>query len=187
MFPLRGAFLYPAQVLPLHIFEPRYRQMIEDSLDGPGRIVLSTILDDSSPPNVLPVAGLGEIVRHEKLPDGRFHIWLLGISRVRIEEVESERMYRRVRCLAFEEIQAAPDEAKQLKAALRQAAESRTEQQIELPKNAPTGILTDVLLQILQLPQDLNEEIFCECSVAARARKTLEAHARFPHIPPSST
>ena len=74
MFPLPGVFLFPGQVMPLHIFEPRYRQMIEDLLDGPGRLVMATILEEQSGadvehPDVLPVAGLGEIWRHEKLPD----------------------------------------------------------------------------------------------------------------------
>lgn len=187
MFPLRGVFLYPAQVLPLHIFEPRYRQMVEDSLDSHGRIVLGTIVDDASPPHVLPVAGLGEIIRHEKLPDGRFHIWLLGLARVRIAEVDSHRLYRRVQCLPFAEVQPEPAVGKMLKSQLRAAAQSRAEQKLELPPGAPTAILTDVLLQLLQLPQSLNDGIFAEQSVAERARMALAAHERFPHSPPPST
>ena len=187
IFPLRGVFLYPAQVLPLHIFEPRYRQMIEDSLDSHGRIVLGTIVDDASPPHVLPVAGLGEIIRHEKLPDGRFHIWLLGLARVRVREVESDRLYRKVQCDPFDEVQPEPAMGKELKSQLREAAQSRVDQKLELPPGAPTAVLTDVLLQILQLPQQINEEIFAEQSVAERARKALAAHERFPHSPPSST
>jgi Lon protease-like protein len=187
IFPLRGVFLYPAQVLPLHIFEPRYRQMIEDSLDTHGRIVLGTIVDDAQPPHVLPVAGLGEIIRHEKLPDGRFHIWLLGLARVRVAEVESDRLYRKVRCHPFDEVQPDPLASKELKSQLREAAQSRIDEKLELPKAAPTAVLTDVLLQILQLPQTLNEAIFAEQSVAERARKALAAHERFPHSPPPST
>ena len=43
LFPLPQVWLFPYVVLPLHVFEERYRQMVEDSLDGPGRIVLGTI------------------------------------------------------------------------------------------------------------------------------------------------
>src|SRR6185436_16317400 len=81
LFPLPNVFLYPGCVMPLHIFEPRYRQMIEDQLDGPGQIVMGTVPSehaadlDGAPP-VRPIAGLGEIFRHERLPDGRFLIWL---------------------------------------------------------------------------------------------------------------
>ncbi|MEQ1632815.1 MAG: LON peptidase substrate-binding domain-containing protein [Planctomycetota bacterium] len=187
IFPLRSVFLYPAQLLPLHIFEPRYRQMIDDSLDGHGRIVLGTIVDDDMPPHLLPVAGLGEIVRHEKLADGRFHIWLLGLARVRVREVESDRLYRKVECQTFEEVQAEPAVGKELKAQLRLAAQSRMAQKLEVPLAAGTGVLTDLLLQLLQLPQPLVQEIFVEPSVAARARMTLAAHERFPHSPPPST
>ena len=45
MFPLRGVFLLPRQVLPLHVFESRYRQMIDDVLDGQGRLAMGTILE----------------------------------------------------------------------------------------------------------------------------------------------
>lgn len=187
IFPLRGAFLYPAQVLPLHVFEPRYRQLVEDCLDGPGRFVLGTLVDDATPPHVLPVAGLGEIVRHEKLPDGRFHLWLLGLARVRVTEVESDRPYRRVLCAPFDELQADPEDSRLLKAQLRDAAQSRLSQKLEVPASVATSVLTDLLLQVLPLPSELLQEIFAERSVAERARMTLAAHARFPHSPPPST
>ena len=180
MFPLPGVFLFPAQLLPLHVFEPRYRQLVEDCLDGPGRIVLGTIVGDGEPPPVLPVAGLGEIVRHEKLPDGRYQIWLLGLARVRIEEAPSDRRYRRVRCLPFDEVQAAPDEARRLRAQLRDAAQRRLQRELPLPRTVPTSILTDLLLQTLPAPAAVVEAIFAETSVAERARKALAAHAQFP-------
>ena len=62
MFPLQGVFLLPRQVLPLHVFEPRYRQMIDDVLDGQGRLAMGTILEgegtsvdgaEEMPPRVL--------------------------------------------------------------------------------------------------------------------------------------
>lgn len=191
LFPLPGVFLFPAQVLPLHVFEPRYRQMVEDSLDGPGRLVIGTRVGDEveggTAPAVLPVAGLGEIVRHEKLPDGRFHLFVLGLLRVRIAEAPSDRLYRRVHVQPFPEIQADPAEALELRGQLHAAAQSRIAQPIVLPKAAPTGVLTDLLLQVLRLPQDLAGEIFAQQSVAMRARMALAAHVRFPQSPPDST
>ena len=186
MFPLPGVFLFPAQVLPLHVFEPRYRQLVEDILDGPGRLVVATIVGDGETPSVLPVAGFGEIVRHEKQDDGRFHLWVLGLQRVRIEEAPSDRLYRRVHCRPFAEVQADPGEALELRSRLRAAAQSRLAQQLPLPEQAPTGVLADLLLQMLRLPQALTEDIFAEQSVAERARKTLAAHAQFPQSPPPS-
>jgi Lon protease-like protein len=186
MFPLPGVFLFPAQLLPLHVFEPRYRQLVEDSLDGPGRIVMGTIVGEGDPAPVLAVAGLGEIVRHEKLPDGRYHMWVLGLARVRIGEAPSDRLYRKVVCQPFEEVQATPHEARRLRALLRAATQSRIEQKLPLPETAPTGMLTDLLLQTLQAPQQVVEEIFTEASVAERARKALAAHAKYPRAKPPS-
>jgi len=68
LFALPHVWLFPYVILPLHIFEERYKQMIQDILDGPGRIVLATVQDGheddlaGSPP-VYPIAGLGEIGR----------------------------------------------------------------------------------------------------------------------------
>jgi Lon protease-like protein len=183
MFPLPGLFLYPTQLLPLHIFEPRYRQMIADSLDGHGRIVMGTILGDGEPPPVLPVAGLGEIVRHEKLPDGRYHVWLLGLGRVQIEEVVSDRLYRKVRCTPFEEVPASAEESRELKALLRDATQSRVRRDLAIPTATPTTMLTDLLMQTIQAPPAVVEGIFAESSVAERARKALAAHARYPAPP----
>ncbi|HTF88708.1 MAG TPA: LON peptidase substrate-binding domain-containing protein, partial [Planctomycetota bacterium] len=98
MFPLQDVYLFPGTFIPLHIFEPRYRQMVEDSLDGPGRIVIASPLEDgtgsfAATPPVHPIAGLGEIARHERLEDGRFMIWLAGLTRVRIVgELNTDRL-----------------------------------------------------------------------------------------------
>jgi Lon protease-like protein len=185
LFPLPGAFLFPGQLLPLHIFEPRYRQMIEDCLDGPGRIVIGTIRRDEQqvpgePPAVLRIAGIGEIVRHEKLPDGRFHIWLLGLTRVCIDEVPSEHPYRLVHCTQFHEVPVPESVAFVLGEQLRTATSQRIRRNLQLPEGTPTGLLADLLVQMLQAPQGVVEDLFVESSVAERARKALVAHERFP-------
>src|SRR5262245_4175143 len=75
--------------------------MIEDCLDGPGRIVLGTIRggherEAAGAPPIHPLAGLGEIGRHEHLADGRYRILLVGLQRVFVREVPSDRLYRKV-------------------------------------------------------------------------------------------
>lgn len=103
LFPLDGVVVLPQHVAPLHIFEPRYRQMIEHVLDGAGQIAMAVLVDPLRPnpvgtlPRVRPAVCLGQIVRHERLPDGRFNILLQGICRARIVEEQppaADRLYR---------------------------------------------------------------------------------------------
>lgn len=187
MFPLPGVFLLPRQILPLHVFEPRYRQMIDDVLDGQGRLAMGTILEgqeapegEGLPPRVLHVAGVGEIARHEKTPDGRYFIWLFGIGRFDIEESPSDRPYRRVeaRPLVETEISAASTEF--LTTSLRSALHARSDSPLELPDDVPPSLLADALAQKLHLPQSEMEPIFTEPDVEKRARMTLKAHVTFP-------
>jgi Lon protease-like protein len=187
LFPLPNVFLFPRQLMPLHIFEPRYRKMIEDSLDGPGRLVLGTITgpgeSEAPPPEVMPIAGLGEIARHEKLPDGRFLVWIFGLARVRIAEVDSDEQYRQVQYEIIEEVGPTGSEVRDLRESLSEAILSRTEEIMNLPEDVPIGLLADLLLQRMKLPQEVMEGIFGEYIEPDRATKALEAHARYPAAP----
>ncbi len=97
LFPLAGAILFPRSQLPLHIFEPRYREMVRDAIEGPGRIgMIQPQRDDDD--NRAPLYGvgcIGEIVGVEELDDGRYNIVLLGSHRFRLlGESELETAYR---------------------------------------------------------------------------------------------
>ena len=97
LFPLPGAILFPRSQLPLHIFEPRYREMVRDAIDGAGRIgmIQPHRLDDDNEAPLYAVGCVGEIVGLEELEDGRFNIVLLGTNRFRlIKEAEVGAMYR---------------------------------------------------------------------------------------------
>lgn len=103
IFPLRQTVMFPHTVVPLHIFEPRYRQMLDDALDRVGQLVTATTHPDAEkekpndPPPLLPVGCVGQIVDHERLSDGRYNILLQGLCRVEIEELNEatdERLYR---------------------------------------------------------------------------------------------
>ena len=102
LFPLPQMVFFTHTVLPLHIFEPRYRDMVRDVQKHGWPIVMGNIdvsagLDDQGRPRVLPIAGVGFISRCEELPDGRFLIELEGSSRVRItHEHSAGRDYRTV-------------------------------------------------------------------------------------------
>ena len=185
VFPLRDVFLFPGQLLPLHIFEPRYRQMIEDGLDGPGRIVIAAPREDEPPtpqgPQLPAVAGIGEIVRHHRLADGRFLIWILGLGRVRLQEADSDRLYRRVSYDVVEEVGPTRTEIDELLAPLQRAITERVGDGVQLPDSVTIGQLADILGQCTPLPGALMTHIFAETHVTRRARMVLDAHAKFPH------
>src|SRR6185503_17225488 len=97
LFPLPGAILFPRSQLPLHIFEPRYREMVRDAIDGPGRIAMIQPhrLDDDNQAPLYAVGCVGELVGVEELEDGRFNIVLLGSNRFRmLRESELDTPYR---------------------------------------------------------------------------------------------
>lgn len=100
VFPLPNAVLFPDQRMPLHIFEPRYRQMVRDALESQPFIVLAQLDADSAddPPKFSSIATIGRITAHQRLSDGRFNIVLEGMVRAHIDEVPCDKMYRRVRC-----------------------------------------------------------------------------------------
>lgn len=191
LFPLLGVFLFPRQLMALHIFEERYIKMVEDILDGPGRVIMATIpenqasraLDLKNPPEVLPIAGLGEIARHERLPEGRFAIWLFGLGRVRIEEIPSEQLYRSARCIPLAEIPATPTEAQDMDPPLREAVKQRHPEILNLPDDMPMGLLVDLLCQKLSSDQAAMAGIFSEPDLVTRARLALAAHDRTPPAP----
>lgn len=190
VFPLSGVFLFPGALMPLQIFEPRYVQMIEDCLDGPGRLVLTEIQEGheheaKGNPPIESMGGLGEIARHDRLEDGRFILWLFGMGRVRIREVESERLYRRVEAEPLIEI--APDEndAEALRPRLIEALASRGVQGDggEIPPEMPIGVLADQLISRLGLPTPVTSHLFNNLDVATRAIDALHQHDLLPPAP----
>ncbi|MCC6407610.1 MAG: LON peptidase substrate-binding domain-containing protein [Planctomycetes bacterium] len=188
MFPLPNVFLFPGALMPLHVFEPRYRQMIEDSLDGPGRIVMAAVLEShhdqlAGDPPVFEYAGLGEIRHHERLPDGRFFINLVGCCRVHIREVPSSRLYRRVEATLLQETPATREEECALRSELAKAILKRTPKLRDLPLDMPIGHMADFLLMRLELPQSAMQEAFARLSTTDRARRALAEHERRPQRP----
>ena len=180
LFPLPGVFLFPRQLMPLHIFEPRYRQMIEDCLDGRGWIVIGNIpegyqQDEQGNPRVSAVAGLGEITRHERLKDGRFLIWLFGLTRVRLQEVPSERLYRRVRIQPLLESATPGPYAQRMREAIIAAIRECSTPEVDLPTGVPLGVLVDVLIRQLELPPSTLDRLFSETDAVRRAELALAA------------
>ncbi len=110
IFPLTGAVLLPGGHLPLHVFEPRYRNMVQEALDGHQMIgMIQPFSNEAMPPvegdevqtddpPLYEVGCVGRLEQWEVFPDGRYFILLKGVSRFRVlEELELKDGFRRVR------------------------------------------------------------------------------------------
>jgi Lon protease-like protein len=108
IFPLPNVVLFPNVFLPLHIFEPRYREMVADALAS-DRMIGMVLLrpgwehEYDATPAVYSVGCTGVMTHADRLTDGRYNIVLRGIERFRIVEEDHQRAYRRATVEAFAE------------------------------------------------------------------------------------
>src|SRR5579863_8721437 len=109
IFPLPNCVLLPGGLLPLHVFEPRYRELTRDCLAGHhlmgvARLRTGYQTQYQGRPPVFERCGVGRIICSEELPDGRFALLLRGVARVEIaRELPAERSYRRVEARLLED------------------------------------------------------------------------------------
>jgi ATP-dependent Lon protease len=100
LFPLEDVVLFPHSMIPLHIFETRYRKMVRDVLESNRLMAISLQLEnerieDGNVPRVASVASVGELVLAQELPDGRYNLVVRGRARIGIdEELPSDEPYR---------------------------------------------------------------------------------------------
>src|SRR5437667_9813996 len=108
LFPLPNVVLFPNVFLPLHIFEPRYREMVADAVAS-DRMIGMVLLrpgwerDYEGRPPVYAVGCSGVITHVERQPDGRYNIVLRGVERFRIVDEDRGRSYRRATIAAMPE------------------------------------------------------------------------------------
>lgn len=99
VFPLSNVVLFPNVLLPLHIFEQRYRIMVKDALDGE-KIITMALLKPGweneyyNSPKIFNVACMGRIVSTEYMEDGTSNIVLYGLKRVELQEIDNQEPYR---------------------------------------------------------------------------------------------
>lgn len=99
VFALPNVVLFPKTYLPLHIFEPRYRQMVDDAVLG-GQCIGMALLKEGwetdyyGNPPVFTMGCVGRLVSVQPLPDGRSNILLQGLERFEIGEESYDKPYR---------------------------------------------------------------------------------------------
>lgn len=186
IFPLPTAVLLPGAVLPLHIFEPRYRQMVADALAGDRLIAMSMLepgweQDYHGRPRVRRICGVGQITEEEKLPDGRYNIQLVGLARAEIvEELPPDEPYRIVRARLAQEIPPAdPGLAETLRHAMvtfsaRLPEEVAQSLGLEAALVREPGSLADVICAALAADAPTRQKVLEELSVQARLKLALD-------------
>ena len=186
IFPLPQVVLFPGMRLPLHVFEPRYRALVRDVLAGERMLVMGHLtgdggrpsVDPSAPPAFATVAGVGVIVEHNALDDGRFNILVEGVARARIAELPFIGPYRRVAAALLEDdgdTASAIDASALLSAASSFAAAVRRREptfSFELPAGRSIGALADLCAGRLLIDPDERQALLETLEVARRVRET---------------
>jgi Lon protease-like protein len=189
VFPLPQVVLFPRALMPLHVFEPRYRAMTRDALAGDRLIVLAQIPDDFSTdergqPEFCRIATVGEIVQSDPLDDGRFNILLEGRARVRLEELPLQPPYRRARgtvlattCTSECRVEA---RALALTAAefVSHVRDSHPSFEFALDASSPPGLVADQVGHYLILDATERQQILETLDDTSRVHRCLETLMR---------
>lgn len=185
IFPLRGVVLFPGALMPLHIFEPRYRAMLADCLATSRCLAMAFVpvddadVDMTTEPKIARVAGAGLLVHHTMLADGRSNIVLQGLARVGLDELPFVGPYRRARARILDAIDtpvSSLDRTGLFAVATAFAAAAR-QTQFELPPGVDPGGAADLCAHHLVVDPDVRQRALEELDVAARVRLVTGALA----------
>jgi Lon protease-like protein len=190
LFPLPNLVLFPQVMQPLHIFEKRYRELLEDAL-ATDRFITMALLNDGwesnyeGRPAIRSMACLGRITTHYRLSDGTYNVLLLGLRRVRIvRELEPKRLFREAQLEICEDFYP-PQEAPRHSALQHQIREGlmrllprlpEVHEQLDqlLENDVSLGMLTDVLSYTLDINLDAKQALLEETNVYDRAEMILK-------------
>jgi ATP-dependent Lon protease len=198
LFPLPNLVLYPHVMQPLHIFEDRYREMLEDALSG-DRLIAMALLEpgweddyDSRPP-IASYACLGKVVAHHRLEDGHYNVLLLGVERVRIlKELDPLRSFRQAQVeilhdqYDFQSKSQLKLVQEKLLSAFRKnlPCTCQVPEQLEemLSQHLPLGLLTDLAAYALPLDLDVKRKLLAERRVSVRSKILLDQVAELVSV-----
>ena len=184
IFPLPNVVLFPNVFLPLHVFEPRYRQMVDAALNG-DRVIGMVLLrpgwerDYEGRPPVYPIGCAGVITHAERLPDGRFNIVLRGMEKFRIASEETEQLYRLANVVAVPEPSAEGvrqemrGERARLEALLVPQPEGH-ERDRKVPASMPDEDLVNALAQYLEFDPVEKQALLERDGLVARCRSLID-------------
>lgn len=188
LFPLPNVVLFPDAILPLHIFEPRYKQMVEDALQTTkkiGMVLLKKGWEENyqENPDIYQIGCMGQIVDQERLPDGRYNILLKGVSRFGVETIVQPKPYRQAKIRLISDKVEDAAETEKTKKMLGDAAAAVSEYFVynRMPLNrvpvefrAPLATVVDTLTYFLAIDPYEKQPILEEVHVGRRAALLYE-------------
>lgn len=184
VFPLSSVVFFPNTLLPLHIFEPRYQQMLQDTLNDE-KIIAMVLLKPGwekkyyGNPDVYSIAGMGRIVSSEELDNGRSNIVLYGLKRVKIIEEIGDKPYRLARIEILESRETEKNELYRerlnylISSWNEVLGEKHKKHKIKVNTKLPLGSFTDVLTSVLMTNIYDKQAMLEETDVAKRAEKLI--------------
>jgi Lon protease-like protein len=188
IFPLPEVTFFPHTLLPLHVFEARYRLLVIDALERDRRLAVVKLRPGyeatyAGKPAVHAVAGLGEIVSCQRLATGRYNILLRGESRVRLEqELPSDTLYRLMRARQLADAEAAGDVAPALarirtacRALLSALARPADLLDTALAEGQAPGVIADRVAAAVLPDADLRQSLLETFDVAGRVARVADA------------
>ena len=145
--PLPNAILFPRVLLPLYIFEPRYKKMLEDCLKGDRMFAVALLRKgwekEGRNPVPYPIATVGVVRTCVGRPDGTSNLILEGVTRVRILEYVKQRPYRVARIATLKSKSSDPVSPRDtLVAAVAKLAKARAHMGAELPKSVLNSLMS---------------------------------------------
>jgi uncharacterized protein len=189
VFPLPNLVLFPHVMQPLHVFEPRYRDLLEDALAGDRLIAMAVLTPGwernyEGRPTLHSMACLGRITTHFRLADGTYNVLLLGLQRARIvQELEPTRAFREAKVELCEDQYSAFSLPRQkvlqqrLHDALLQILPMLPEAHEQLDQllgnDVPLGVLTDVISYMLDIDLAHKQLLLTELDVYHRTELLL--------------
>ena len=186
VFPLPSVVLFPGAALPLHIFEPRYKTMVQDALAGDGVFAMAQLAlgweqEYGGSPELLPLMCVGTVSVHQQLDDGKFNVVLTGVSRARLIQEWPEaqgRLYREVEAeLLPDPLFDGPEESQLRQAVVELTSRLPIEVAARLTKVTARlrgGAFVDVLASTLVTDIPRRYALLCELDVKKRMQRLLE-------------
>jgi Lon protease-like protein len=197
IFALPNLVMFPHVMQALHIYETRYRAMLEEALEGDRLIALAVLAPGweknyEGRPTLRSTACLCRVATHQRTPEGTYNVLLLGVRRLRlVQELPPKKLFRVVESeLLDDEMpddeppEAAVELQQQLLAAFKRAMPKIPDayEQLDqlLGSQITLGMLADIVAYTIELDLEWKMRLLAECNVFRRTRLLLEAIAKRP-------